>query len=198
MVESAKDSKLSGEEALLLFAKLRDQLVQEKNTAEESYVKIIRRLNLPSVEHGGTPFNPYMAELSAAKKSRAAVQATLRDVSTRIDVAENALSSANAGQINYLATEAKKFLSVQIETLETIEAKRTNQNQSQRLVQYANQVFAMERDLQELQARKLASGRTLGSGHPAMAAINRQIGIASKNLSRAKDDLARAEKAKRC
>ena len=68
MGEIAEDSKATGQEALTLVASLRDQLVKEKKSAEDAYLEILRRLNLPTVEQNGIPFNPYLDELDPIKQ----------------------------------------------------------------------------------------------------------------------------------
>ncbi len=193
--EIAKDSKISGEESLTLVANLRDQLVNEKKTAEESYLKILRRLNLPTVEQKGVPFNPFLDELDVVKEDRSNVITELRDISARIDLAKKAVESTDAGQVNYLATEAKKFLGVQIETVETIEEDRLRKttNQQHIIGQYAQQAFSLEETLTELESQRFVQGQGMGAGHPTMEGIVNQIKSVKMKLKVAKQELAKLQ-----
>jgi len=194
MNEIAKDSKTSGEESLKLVTQLRDQLDAEKKTAEEGYMAIWKKLNLPNVEQSGTPVNPYLEEMDLVKSDRNETLKELREVSGRVDSAATAIVSDDQGQVNYLATEAKKFLGVEIETLETLEEKRKDSNQNYLLGQYSQQVFAMEKSISELQIQLASWRRTFGPGHPTVTSLQSQISSTATQLADARKRLAQLEK----
>jgi len=180
--EIAKDSKASGQESVELVSKLRDQLRTEKQASEEQYLTILKRLNLPNVEQNGILVNPYSEELDRVSRSRTETITTLRDVSDRLELANKAAASDEPSQATYLVAEAKKFLGVAIETVETIEDDRKGSGRQYLGSQYTQRIFALEREISELTIRRETNSRSFASGHPVIIGLDSQIASAKQQL----------------
>lgn len=187
--EIAQDSKINGEESLELIAQLRDQLVEEKKSAEQSYLDILRRINLPNVEQNGEPFNPFLEELDLVKQDLSEAVAELRDVTGRVDLAAKAMQAENSDQINYLATEAKKFLGVEIETLETLSRDKRNDSQSYLTGQYAMQVFSLQKALTDTEVQLASLSRVFGGKHERIKGLRMQSAATAAQLKEAQKRL---------
>lgn len=178
--EISRDTKTSGQESVELITKLRDQLEQEKQEAQESYLAILAKLDLPNIERTDSLVNPYNEDMQRVGEMRNAVAVELRDITNRLELTNLAISSNDPNRITHLVTEAKKYLGTAVETADTLEERRITNHELSR------QVFQLERELNDLLIRRETAAQSMAKNHPLMASVNRRIQFANQQLTEAK------------
>ncbi len=158
--EITRDTKSSGQESVELITKLRDTLEKEKNEAQEGYLAILSKLDLPNIERADSLVNPYNEEMQRVGDLRNMVAGELRDVTNRLELTNIAIASNDQTRLTHLVTEAKKYLGTTVETVDTLEERRITNHELSR------QVFMLERELNDLLVRRETAAQSMAKNHP--------------------------------
>lgn len=188
--ELKKDSNDSGRDSVELISKMRDQLGIEKKAAEDKYFEILKNLDTLNLVKGDELVNPYTAEIESLTLQRSELSSNLRELTNRIDLAEQRRAVNDENENTVLLAESRKYLG--------FEMGRDNQIASaagipdQQLGSLRSRVDSIEKSLALLGLKKKNALRAFGSNHPVVRNLTDLVSLDENELVEVNQLIAQA------